>query len=60
MYHQKGDLPNNKKWNTLKISHNIISTDVNATNIDEYSQNRADIIARVMVDIHNNISQKGT
>ena len=43
----------------LEASHNIITSEVNPENIDEYSGERAIMIAKVMVDIHHNVSRKG-
>ena len=42
----------------LEANHNIITSEVKAENIDEYSGERAIMIAKAMVDIHQNVSRK--
>ena len=48
-----------QKWDNLEASHNITHNELPNENIDKYDNNRAEMIARVMVDIHDNIERKG-
>ena len=51
----KGD----EEWNPLEMMHNITHSDTPSENMEEYNTNWANIIARVMVDINENIQRKG-
>ena len=48
-----------QEWIHLEQQHNIKSSDVNADNIDEYSADRANLIAQVMNDINSNVTRNG-
>ena len=41
------------------MTHNITHSNVPVKNMEEYNANRANIIARVMVAINDNIRRKG-
>ena len=48
-----------KKWNTLEFMRNITHSNIPPENVEEYNTDRANIIARAMVDINENVQRKG-
>ena len=51
--------PNDEEWKSMEASFNILSTEIDKDNIDEYNIKSANMIARMMTEINANISRKG-